>query len=314
MKRLATQVVELAGTWSGGGAGLPAARQRLSRAGHDTRLVSSLTALLPSAEAAVTRVVNAQYGGILASSASVLVVVQQWYVTRDGTRHEHGTTFDVRLVASGLHWRVTEIHPARPGRAVTHLSPIARAALANPRIRFPADCVADIRSGLVHDSVLSALTSLSALHVLDVSILRTGHPYFVFGTNRPSDHPHGRAVDVWAIDDRRIVDPVNRSAVIAFMREASSRGPWQVGGPVDLDGGGTMFFSDPTHHDHVHMGFRTNRPHRPPADRRPPTPYPLPRPPSPSQSIMQLATSARRCQVSGPSFGVDHAVVATPPS
>lgn len=257
VKARATRTLELVGTWSAGESGPAAAMGRLAGAGGDAKFVKILSELLPDAEAAVMQVVNAQYGGILASSASVLVVVRQWFLTRNDLLREHGTTFDVRLVASEGRWRVTAIHPARPGPAVTRLSPVARAALANERIRFPAACEADVRSGQVHDSVLSALTSLSAHHVLDVSILRSGHPYLVFGTNRPSDHPHGRAADIWAIDGRRVVDPANRSAVIAFMREASATGPWQVGGPVDLDGPRTMFFSDPTHHDHVHMGFRT---------------------------------------------------------
>jgi hypothetical protein len=72
-----------------------------------------------------------------------------------------------------------------------------------------------------------------------------------------SDHPHGRAVDIWAIDGRTVVEPANRALVVTFMREASATGPWQVGGPVDLDGAAKAFFSDPTHHDHVHMGFRS---------------------------------------------------------
>jgi hypothetical protein len=53
------------------------------------------------------------------------------------------------------------------------------------------------------------------------------------------------------------VDPANRNLVIAFMREAAMTGPWQVGGPVRPDGPPHRFFSDDTHHDHVHLGFHT---------------------------------------------------------
>ncbi len=113
-------------------------------------------------------------------------------------------------------------------------------------------------AGQIHDSVLQALDTLSKQHVLDVSVLRSGHPLLVFGTDRPSDHPYGRAADVWAIDGSAVVDPANRDLVISFMREAAATGPWQVGGPVDLDGPDKhTFFSDNTHHDHVHMGFHT---------------------------------------------------------
>jgi hypothetical protein len=257
VKALATGALESVGTWAQGQGGAQAADGRLAGLGVDPGLVASLSALLPAADAAVTQVVDAQYGGILASSASVLVVVRQWFLTQGGTRHEHGTTFDVRLVRSGGRWRVTGIHPADPGPAAARPSAAAEAVLADPRIRLPAACEADIRSGQVHDSVLSALTALSKRRVLDVSILRSGHPYLVFGTDRQSDHPHGRAADVWAIDDRAVVDPANRRAVTAFMREASATGAWQVGGPVDLDGAGRSFFSDDTHQDHVHLGFHT---------------------------------------------------------
>jgi hypothetical protein len=257
VKRLATEVVQLVGTWSSGESGLRSAKRRLAAAGHDPGIADSLTDLLPSAEEAVTQIVNAQYGGILASSASVLAVVRQWYLSADDIRHEHGTTFDIRLAANGNRWHVTQIRPADPGPAVTGLSEAARAVLVNPRLHLPEACLADIRSGRIHDSVLSALSTLSRRHVLDVSILRSGHPYHVFGTNRVSDHPRGRAVDVWAVDGHPIVVPANRARTVAFMREASATGPWQVGGPVDLDGAAKAYFSDPTHHDHVHLGFRS---------------------------------------------------------
>ncbi len=257
VKRLATDVAQVLGTWSAGDGGHAAAAHRLLKAGHAPALAASLTVLLPDAESAVTWIVDAQYGGILTSSASVLTVVRQWYLTPDGVRHEHGTTLDIRLVATGNRWRVTEIHPATPGPAVTGLTAAARSVLVSAHIHLPEACAADIRSGQIHDSVLSALTSLSRRRVLDVSILRSGHPFLVFGTNRVSDHPHGRAVDIWAIDGHTVVEPANRALVVAFMREASATGPWQVGGPVDLDGAAKAYFSDPTHHDHVHMGFRS---------------------------------------------------------
>jgi hypothetical protein len=109
----------------------------------------------------------------------------------------------------------------------------------------------------VHASVLGALLALAQHYVVDVSVVRSGHPIFVFGTSRRSDHPRGRAVDIWALDGRRIVDPANRAFVERAMRVAASVGPYQVGGPVDLDGGGRQYFSDQTHQDHMHLGFLT---------------------------------------------------------
>jgi hypothetical protein len=257
VKARATRLVEAAGAWSAGQAGPAAAQRRIAALGFAPGLVDQLSPLLGDGTAAVVQVVDAQYGGILAAGSSVLVVTDQWVLRRDGSVAAGGTTFDVRLVAATPRWRATEVHPAHPGAAAASLSAAARAVLHDGRIHLPHAAAADVRSGQVHDSVLHALTALAAAHVLDVSVVRSGHPLYVFGTRRPSDHPHGRAVDVWAVDGHPVVLPANRTLVASFMRSASRVGPWQVGGPVDLDGSGTAFFSDATHQDHVHMGFRT---------------------------------------------------------
>lgn len=189
------------------------------------------------------RVFDAQYGGLLDTSASVLVVTS-------------AGTFDVRLVQALPHWRVTEVHPSQPGAPVpaASLTPAATALLAEPRVILPPAAEADVRSGQVHDSVLNVLLALAKEHELAVSVVRSGHPLDVFGTTRPSDHPRGRAVDVWRIDGHAVVDPATPTALVdGLMRRAAALGSYNVGGPRQLSG--PQFFSDRTHHDHVHMGF-----------------------------------------------------------
>lgn len=258
VKARATGLLQLVGTWAAGGAGLAAVQQRVQAAGYDLGLIEQLQFLVPNAEAAVTNFVDAQYGGILADSASVLVMAAQWYRTADGRIARHGSTFDVRLSSADPQWAVTAVHPAASGAPSTGLTTLAESVLANGRIHLPDSARADVTAGQIHDSVLGALENLARNHVLDVSVLRSGHPLLVFGTDRPSDHPHGRAADIWAIDGSTVVDPANRDLVVSFMREAAATGPWQVGGPVLLDDSdGHSYFSDNTHHDHVHMGFHT---------------------------------------------------------
>ena len=77
----------------------------------------------------------------------------------------------------------------------------------------------------------------------------------MFGTYRTSDHTDGRAVDIWALDGRPIIERGASAKVADFMRAAQDAGAYQVGGPVDLDGSGASFFSDDTHRDHIHLGF-----------------------------------------------------------
>jgi hypothetical protein len=189
------------------------------------------------------QVFDAQYGGLLDTSASVLVVTSV-------------ATYDVRLVQASPRWRVTQVNPSDPGSPTTTPSAAATALLASSRVSLPPAGLADVRSGQVHGSVLTVLLELAQDHELTVSVVRSGHPIDVFGTTRPSDHPRGRAVDVWRIDGNAVVNPATPTALVDnLMRRAAALGSYNVGGPRQLSG--SQFFSDRTHHDHVHMGFTT---------------------------------------------------------
>lgn len=257
-KLRAVQLVEAVGAWPAGRGGTAAARARVAALGLPTGLVGQAGPLLATADQAALQVVDAQYGGILSRSASVLVVCRQW-TRRGGTVAAGGTTVDVRLSWSGNAWTVDALHPAQPGPAATSLAADVRAALADERIVLPPAAAADLRSGRVHTSVARAMLALARTYRLEVSVVRSGHPLDVFGTSRPSDHPRGRAFDVWRIDGHAVVDPATPRALIErFMRDAAAAGSYNVGGPVLLSGGAAdQFFSDATHHDHVHVGFRT---------------------------------------------------------
>ncbi|MFI1069319.1 hypothetical protein [Streptomyces puniciscabiei] len=257
-KLRAVRLVEAVGAWADGHGGAAAARTRVAALGLPPALVGQAGPLLPAADQAALQVVDAQYGGILSRSASVLVVCRQW-TRRAGTVSAGGTTVDVRLSRSASGWTVDALHPAHPGPAARSLDPDVRSVLSDDRIVLPPAAAADLRSGQVHTSVARAMLALARTYRLEVSVVRSGHPLDVFGTSRPSDHPRGRAFDVWRIDGHAVVDPATSRALIErFMRDAAAAGSYNVGGPVPLSGGGAgQFFSDATHHDHVHLGFRT---------------------------------------------------------
>ncbi|MGN5381686.1 hypothetical protein ACQ4WX_45175 [Streptomyces lasalocidi] len=181
-KLRAVQLVEAIGAWAAGRGGAAAARARVAALGLPTGLVGQSGPLLSTADQAALQVVDAQYGGILARSASVLVVCRQW--TRNGeTVRAGGTTVDVRLSASGGAWTVDALHPAQPGPAARSLAPDVRAALADDRIVLPPAAAADLRSGQVHTGVARAMLALARTYRLEVSVVRSGHPLYVFGTS-----------------------------------------------------------------------------------------------------------------------------------
>ena len=200
------------------------------------------------------QVLDAQYGGLLAASASVLVVCRSWH--RRGRRvTPGGATYDVRLSRGAGGWRVTAVHPSRPGPAHQPRTSEERAVLTSPRIELPPAARADVLSGQVHPSVLAAMLRLSQRYRVGVSVVRSGHPLHVFGTDRLSDHPRGRAFDTFRIDGALVVARTTpRRLVEGYMEAAASAGAYNVGGPYLL-GAAPQFFSDDTHHDHVHAGF-----------------------------------------------------------
>ena len=199
-------MVETAAAWDDGGGTPASARRRLKQAGYDPTLADDLGPLLAGGQTAAAQVVVAQYGGILTDTASVLVVVDQWTLDESGSVRAGGTTLDIRLQADEPQWTVTEVRPARLGGYAVEPSRLARRLLENDRVVLPFAAVADVRSGAVAPSVLRALTLLSEAYRLDVSILRSGHPLRVFGTDRMSNHTEGLAVDIWAIDGRPIIE------------------------------------------------------------------------------------------------------------
>jgi hypothetical protein len=217
--------------------------------------VEAVQTRLRAGKQSVVEIIDAQYGGILSSSASVLVPCRQWTLGSDGRITQGGTTVDVRLVRRGGRWHVTAFYPARPGPPEAELPQLATRVLASRRITLPPASDADIRSGQVHDSVLRALLELSQTYAIGVSVIRSGHPLNVFGTNRPSDHPRGRAFDTWQINGQAVVDSATPPRLVTgYMEAAAAAGSYNVGGPYQLSGV-ARFFSDATHHDHVHAGF-----------------------------------------------------------
>jgi hypothetical protein len=202
------------------------------------------------------QVIDAQYGGLLTDSASVLVVTRSWR-RRHREVEQGGHTYDVRLSRGAGGWRVTAIHPSHPGPPGTGLSRAAHDVLASDRVVLPPAGRDDVRSGQVHDSVLGAMLTVGRTWRIHVSVVRSGHPIYVFGTDRRSDHPQGRAFDTWAIDGHPVVDPrTPRSLVTDYMHAVAEAGSYNVGGPYLL-GAAPQWFSDNTHHDHVHAGFTT---------------------------------------------------------
>lgn len=262
VKEVAARFVQRVGSWTAATAADPAAR--LAAAGYPADLVPMAGTLVTTpARQASTTIVYPQYGGLTATSASVMVLARQSLLLTGGERVRE-LLLDVRVaLAADGSWAVTPVvDPPRPAPAPALKggpTALGRAVLANPRIRIPGPGRADITGRRVGDPILAVLDRLSRTRTLDVQVLVSGHPGTVFPTRRVSNHTVGRAVDVRAIDGAPVVAiPRNDPRLAEFMIAAGRAGATEVGGPIVPPGRG--FFSDAVHQDHFHLGITPTKP------------------------------------------------------
>ena len=209
--------------------------------------------------ASTLQVTYPQYGGLSRDlrSASVMVVATQTFreTSRSAPRSRQFIV-DVRLERTASAWHATKaIVPGQAdGASSTTIDP--GRILTNQNLILPDPARADVAARTIDDRVLTMLEGLSKQWRLTVQVLKSGHPRNVFATDRISNHTLGRAVDIWAIDGKPVIDQ-RASSWRAVMGEAARLGANEIGGPADLDTvvGRRPYFTDDVHQDHIHLGF-----------------------------------------------------------
>lgn len=256
VKERAAAFVQAVGTWTEATAAGPSAR--VTAAGYPAELTAMAGALVQGpASRATTTIVYPQYGGLTADSASVMVLARQQLL--GGPVRNRDVLLDIRLRRAGDGtWNVTSaVDPPRPSIAPRRNggpTALGRAVLDNPRLDISAPARADIAEERVGDPILAVLDRLSRSYSLQVQVLTSGHPGTVFPTTRLSNHAVGRAVDVRAVDGRRVIDiPRDDPVLSAFAAAAGRAGATEVGAPIQVPG--TGFFTDEVHQDHFHLGI-----------------------------------------------------------
>lgn len=258
VKQAASDVVQAVATYSPSPAPVDEARRRLAGLPVTGDLAPSAAALLAAGVEAAGDIVYPQLGGLTESSASVMVVLRQ---RRRAAGQDTAVTrtVDVRLQrAIGGPWSVTELAslggdpPPGPGA----LPPPADEVLSSGNLDMADSARWDIQAGRVDTRVLALLAGLARSHRVSVTVLATGHPPNVFETRNRSNHTAGRAVDVWALDGRPVIDQRQPDGPLAELaRTMLSQGVTELGGPWDLDGPGGASFANTVHQDHLHLGF-----------------------------------------------------------
>lgn len=140
-------------------------------------------------------------------------------------------------------------------------APVSR-LLAHPNLSFRAPAIRDLEAGLVDARVVGLLLVLAARHRLSwVGPFVSGHSYFVAGTNRPSNHAAGRAVDIPFVDGAAVSS--GNPGALAALEEALALPPevrpTEAGGPWAIERGGVWVVTR-DHASHLHFGWHRRGP------------------------------------------------------
>lgn len=202
-------------------------------------------------------VVYPQLGGARPDRVSVMVLVQQTVGTATGTRIQH-RTLDVRLRLAGDQW-VFDALPSAGGDPPEDAAPLtaeAEAVLNDERIELPDSARWDILAGGTSPDLLRLMSRIAERTPYAVLTLSTGHPFEVFGTDRQSNHTKGRAVDIYRVGERDVIDDRSDSSTSRDLVEwlFDDEAVTELGSPWALDGFGGRSFTDVVHADHLHVG------------------------------------------------------------
>ncbi len=202
------------------------------------------------------QVIYAQLGGLTDTLASVMVVVRQTAGFGPETQFSVVRTLDIRLLKGDSGWEFDSL--ASAGGAFGDLAALRLAdSVANdPRIEMSDSARLDILDGAVSPTLLRLMSAIADRTPYGVTVLATGHPHDVFDTDRMSDHTVGRAVDIYRVGDRLVVDDRDPDsathALVEWLLERDDVS--QVGSPWDLDGDASRrSFTNAVHQDHIHL-------------------------------------------------------------
>ena len=201
-------------------------------------------------------VIYPQLGGLRNSRASVMVVTRQ--VVGSGPEPEFTVvrTLDLRFVKGSSGWEFDFLSSA--GGTFERLEDLAlaHAVAGDSRIEMPDSARLDILNGLISPALLRIMAEIADQTPYGIVVLATGHPYHVFETDRQSHHTGGRAVDIYRVGDRLVIDDREPDSATRDLVEWLYRHPdvRQIGSPWDIDGGSSSrSFTDAVHQDHIHV-------------------------------------------------------------
>jgi hypothetical protein len=204
-------------------------------------------------------IIYPQLGGWRNNKVSMMVVTRQTVGVGAETHFSVVRTMDIRLARGEFGWEFDFLDSAGGTFDRIEDLALAHAVARDPRIEMPDSARLDILSGRVSPLLLQLMSEMADHTPYGVVTIITGHPYNVFETDRMSDHTRGRAIDLYRLGDRLVIDDRGPDSATKSFVEWLYDHPdvLQVGSPWDLDGAvNRRSFTDAVHQDHLHIAVK----------------------------------------------------------
>jgi hypothetical protein len=153
--------------------------------------------------------------------------------------------------------------PSQTSSAAPAPSALERALAATPKSLLATDAIAfspaaadDVAHGVADRRLVQLLAWIAQRHQIVVIVIKTGHPRFVTGTHKPSNHWYGRAATISEVDGQAVAAGSASAAALWDELQAAPRAlrPDEIGAPWSVPGN-PRWFSGPGEQAEIHVGF-----------------------------------------------------------
>jgi hypothetical protein len=100
------------------------------------------------------------------------------------------------------------------------------------------------------------LSWIAQRHQIVVAVIKTGHPRYVTGTHKVSNHWYGRAASITEVDGQAVGPRSNAAAALWDQLQTAPKAlrPNEVGAPWSIPNR-PRWFSGPGEQTEIHVGF-----------------------------------------------------------
>jgi hypothetical protein len=146
--------------------------------------------------------------------------------------------------------------PAPQGTVKAAAPATPQSLLGNDAIAFAPAAADDVAHGIADQRLVSLLAWIAQRHRIVVSVIKSGHPRFVTGTHKVSNHWYGRAATISDVDGRAVTRGSAAAAALWDQLQTAPKAfrPDEIGAPWSAPGN-PRWFSGPDEQAEIHVGF-----------------------------------------------------------